>query len=273
VAPSVFQYRCEEKSGRDFVLTRLVEVLLVEALRSTTGDDATPGLLRGLADARLAVAIRRMHGDPARSWTVEQREESRAFALDLLRALHARRGRAADGTPSGLAHDCRQPGSLGGTMLAGSTFMMEPIPVTDDLSFTAQPKPADIAGFAEHGYRTIINNRPDGEEPGQLSAAEARAQAEAVHLEYVYLPVKVGQIGADDVDAFHRALEQSPRPVVAHCKTGTRSYFLWAAGEVLAGRRDPWELISQAAANGYDLRPLPDLVARLRMRRAEPQRG
>ena len=60
----------ERRSGRDLVLTRLVEVLLIEALRSMPGDDAPPGLLRGLADARVAPAIRQMHGQIARSWTV-----------------------------------------------------------------------------------------------------------------------------------------------------------------------------------------------------------
>jgi len=61
-----------QRAGRDLVLTRLVEVLLIEALRSTTDDDAPPGLLRGLADARVARALRQMHRDPARPWTVEQ---------------------------------------------------------------------------------------------------------------------------------------------------------------------------------------------------------
>ena len=62
----------ERKPGRGLVLTRLVEVLLVEALRTTSGEEAPPGLLRGLADKRLAAAFRHMHGDPARGWTVEQ---------------------------------------------------------------------------------------------------------------------------------------------------------------------------------------------------------
>ena len=62
----------ERRSGRDLVLTRLVEVLLIEALRATPGQDAHPGLLRGLADARIAPAIRDMHADVARSWTVPQ---------------------------------------------------------------------------------------------------------------------------------------------------------------------------------------------------------
>lgn len=58
--------------GRELVLTRLVELLLIEALRATPGDEALPGLLRGLADRRLAAALRGMHGEPARGWTVEQ---------------------------------------------------------------------------------------------------------------------------------------------------------------------------------------------------------
>ncbi|WP_454732824.1 MULTISPECIES: cupin domain-containing protein [Cupriavidus] len=62
----------ERRSGRELVLTRLVEVLLIEALRATSGDDAPPGLLRGLADARLGQALRHMHADPARPWTVAQ---------------------------------------------------------------------------------------------------------------------------------------------------------------------------------------------------------
>jgi AraC-like DNA-binding protein len=60
------------RAGRDVVLTRLVEVLLVEALRASPAEGATPGLLRGLADARLAAAMRRMHGDMGRAWTMAE---------------------------------------------------------------------------------------------------------------------------------------------------------------------------------------------------------
>jgi AraC-like DNA-binding protein len=60
----------DSRPGRDLVLTRLIEVLLIEALRATPGEEAPPGLLRGLADERLAPAIRRMHHQVARSWTV-----------------------------------------------------------------------------------------------------------------------------------------------------------------------------------------------------------
>ncbi|WP_441288352.1 AraC family transcriptional regulator [Sorangium sp. KYC3313] len=70
----------EQRSGRDLVLTRLVEVLLIEALRSAPAEDAPPGLLRGLADPRLAPAIRQMHAQLARAWTVAQLAKTAALS-------------------------------------------------------------------------------------------------------------------------------------------------------------------------------------------------
>jgi AraC-like DNA-binding protein len=63
---------CERRAGRELVLTRLVEVMLIEALRSAAGEHTPPGLLRGLADARLAPALRQMHAQLERSWTMAQ---------------------------------------------------------------------------------------------------------------------------------------------------------------------------------------------------------
>lgn len=62
----------DDRPGRDLVLSRLVEVLLIEALRALRGKDTAPGLLRGLADARVSAALRHIHSDPARSWTVAE---------------------------------------------------------------------------------------------------------------------------------------------------------------------------------------------------------
>lgn len=69
-----------QRVGRDLVISRLVEVLLVEALRSTTGETAPPGLLRGLADPRLAPALRQMHAHLGRSWTVPQLAKTAALS-------------------------------------------------------------------------------------------------------------------------------------------------------------------------------------------------
>ena len=70
----------ERRAGRDLVLTRLVEVLLIEALRAAPGDGAPPGLLRGLADVQLAQAMRQMHGQLARAWTVAQLAKTAALS-------------------------------------------------------------------------------------------------------------------------------------------------------------------------------------------------
>jgi AraC-like DNA-binding protein len=70
----------ELRPARDVILARLLEVLLIEALRSTAGTVASPGLLRGLADARLAAAIRRMHESPTRTWTVAQLAKEAALS-------------------------------------------------------------------------------------------------------------------------------------------------------------------------------------------------
>jgi AraC-like DNA-binding protein len=70
----------EQRPARDVILTRLLEVLLIEALRSMTGPAASPGLLRGLSDERLALAIRRMHESPTRPWTVAQLAKEAALS-------------------------------------------------------------------------------------------------------------------------------------------------------------------------------------------------
>jgi AraC-like DNA-binding protein len=70
----------EDRAGRDLVLSRLVEVLLIEALRALPGEETPAGLLHGLADARVAAAIRLMHAEPARPWTVAELAEEAALS-------------------------------------------------------------------------------------------------------------------------------------------------------------------------------------------------
>lgn len=142
--------------------------------------------------------------------------------------------------------------------------MSPPKDIAPGVAVAGQPTPADVADMAARGYRTIIGNRPDAEEPGQSPSAEIRAEAERLGLAYVPIPVTSGTIGVRDVAAFDRALQESPKPVVAHCRSGTRSYLLWAAAQALHHGADPQALVAEAAANGYDIKSLPDLVARLR---------
>ncbi len=85
-----------QRPARDVILARLLEVLLIEALRSTVGTGASSGFLRGLADERLAVAIRRMHESPTRPWTVAQLAKEAALSRST---FFERFGRAVGVTP------------------------------------------------------------------------------------------------------------------------------------------------------------------------------
>src|SRR3954464_3798959 len=79
----------------------------------------------------------------------------------------------------------------------------------------------DIEALSRAGVRTIINNRPDGEDPGQLPAAEARALAEAQGLAYHHIPITAARLSRADVDALDAVLATAEQPVVAHCRSGT----------------------------------------------------
>src|SRR5260370_22381012 len=81
----------------------------------------------------------------------------------------------------------------------------------------------DIEALAEQGVRTIINNRPDDEDAGQVPAAEARQIAEAYGIAYHHIPVTAASLSREDVDAFAAVLASPPQPIVAHCRNGTPS--------------------------------------------------
>lgn len=141
--------------------------------------------------------------------------------------------------------------------------MVQITKVNDFLAVAGQIDRSDIAELAKADYGTIINNRPDGEEPGQLSHEEAAAEAKRHGLEYHYIPVVTGSIGKHDIAAYQNAVLRSPKPVLAHCRSGTRSYLLWDASRVLSEGESPLKLVADAALHGYDLRALPGLIEKL----------
>jgi uncharacterized protein (TIGR01244 family) len=125
--------------------------------------------------------------------------------------------------------------------------------ISDKLHVRPQLTAEDIRRAKSQGFAAIINNRPDGEEPGQPSAAENRSIAEGEQLAYTHIPVTAEQIGESQVRAFQQALSQADGPVLAHCKTGTRSATLFAIGEVLDGRMGKDQVIAFGQAVGVDL--------------------
>jgi uncharacterized protein (TIGR01244 family) len=137
------------------------------------------------------------------------------------------------------------------------------LPLGPELSVAGKLDRADIEELAAAGVRTIINNRPDGEDPGQLSAAEARRIAEVHDIAYHHIPVTAATLSRADVDAFSAVLHAAPGPVVAHCRSGTRSALLWALTRMREGG-DTLSLIAAAARHGIDIASLPAVAARLR---------
>ena len=95
--------------------------------------------------------------------------------------------------------------------------------VEQDFAVAPQVTAADIADVAKEGVKTLINNRPDGEEPGQLSSADARAQAEKLGLQYIYLPVRTDTMTAAESTGMRKpevyAISLRFRPL----RTGPRS--------------------------------------------------
>lgn len=136
-------------------------------------------------------------------------------------------------------------------------------PLTPALSVAGRLDRTDIDALAAVGVRTIINNRPDGEDPGQLPAAEARRVAAAHGIAYHHIPITAATLSRADVDAFAAVLREAPTPVVAHCRSGTRSALLWALTRMREGGNS-LSLIAEAAQHGIDIASLPAVAARLR---------
>src|SRR3954468_22358950 len=112
-----------------------------------------------------------------------------------------------------------------------------------------QIMPADVAAL---DVRIVINNRPDGEEPGQPASADIEAAARTAGLDYRHIPI-AGAISADQVEAMAEALEAGL--ALLFCRSGTRSTYLWALARASRGA-EPETLIARAAEAGYDLRPI-----------------
>lgn len=125
--------------------------------------------------------------------------------------------------------------------------------ISNRLSVMAQPKAVDFQTLADLGFTTVINARPDGEEPSQPGTDAEAAAAGQAKLGYAFIPVTVATLTEADVRAFQRSIEQSDGPVIAHCKSGMRALLLHAIGEVLDGRMEPGEVIAFGLRHGIDL--------------------
>ena len=120
----------------------------------------------------------------------------------------------------------------------------------------------DVEAIAEakaQGIVRVINTRPEGESDDQTPGAEIEAAARAMGIDYVAIPVGHGGFSQAQVDAMIDALDNAEGPVLAYCRSGTRSTLLWALARAKAGD-NPAVIASKAANAGYDVSPVRQLI-------------
>lgn len=136
-------------------------------------------------------------------------------------------------------------------------------PIDETISVAPQISPADVTDIARAGFTMIINNRPDDEEMGQPNGAAIQAVAETLGLAYVAIPITHAGFSHPQLDAMAAALAEATGPVLAYCRSGTRSCNLWALA-MAKGGADPDMLEEKAGQARYDLsgiRPMLDALA------------
>ena len=123
--------------------------------------------------------------------------------------------------------------------------------INSQISVAPQVKPEDMADFAQQGFRSVICNRPDGEGADQPSFEESEAAAGKLGMEARYLPIVAGKVGDTDAEEFGRLMESLPKPILAYCRTGTRSATLWSLSQ--ADKLPLSDILSKTKAAGYDM--------------------
>ncbi len=137
--------------------------------------------------------------------------------------------------------------------------------LTENVLVSPQLTLADVTAAAAAGVAMIVNNRPDGEEPAAPQGADIAATAAAAGLNYVAIPIGHAGFSAPQVDAMITALEQAEGPILAYCRSGTRSTLLWALAAAKQGE-DPDAIARIAAAAGYDVSPIRAMIDMLAAR-------
>lgn len=139
--------------------------------------------------------------------------------------------------------------------------------LTETISASPQIDLADVARAAANGVRLVINNRPEGESDDQTPGPEIEAAVRAAGMDYVAIPVTHAGFSEGQVKAMAAALAGAQGPVLAYCRSGTRSTLLWALAE--ASRGEDADMLARCAAGaGYDLAPVRELMDMLASRNA-----
>lgn len=141
--------------------------------------------------------------------------------------------------------------------------------ITDKLWVGPQPSPDDFERYRAEGFGTLVNARPDGEDPDQPGNANERDTARRTGMKYVFIPVTTASITEADVRALQKASATARGKVLAHCKSGTRALLLHVIGEVLDGRMARSDVLAFGRTHGFDLSGAETWLARHSLLRPE----
>ena len=135
--------------------------------------------------------------------------------------------------------------------------------LSDDISVAPQITPDDLALAAEQGFKTIICNRPDGEDHAQPLAEDMADAAGDAGMGFVHQPIISASLSLDDAQQFAKLIDEMPKPILAYCRSGTRCSTLWALAQAPNGDIDA--ILDACKQAGYDysgMRPTLESLAK-----------
>lgn len=137
----------------------------------------------------------------------------------------------------------------------------DPKHLSDDVSVSGQILPEDLEAVKTAGFKSIINNRPDGEKPGQPEATDLEQMLQTMGIDVRHIPMTPGRLTQDLLDGIAAAYDELPKPILAFCASGTRSTMLWCC--INAGTVGIDAVLESAQNAGYDLEQIRPLLTQL----------
>ena len=131
--------------------------------------------------------------------------------------------------------------------------------LSDSVMASPQISLADLQQAYADGVRLVINNRPEGESEDQTPGAAIESAAREAGMDYLAIPVTHSGFSEPQVTAMAQAIKEAEGPILAYCRSGTRSTLLWSLAEASRGK-NPQKLAAQASSAGYDVSPVRAMI-------------
>jgi len=138
---------------------------------------------------------------------------------------------------------------------------MKKIQIHDNFSVSEQITEEEVQQLADSGVKVLICNRPDGEEPNQISCDAIKFAAEQNGINFVHIPVPGREISAEALQAFVNCVDSTDDKIHAYCRTGTRSSIFWGLSH--ARNHTAEEVLSTAEKLGINLTPVTDQIEKV----------